>query len=83
MLVFTIMPIAKNLFEVTDAPWRLYCFGGPQAVSATMLIGSLQAGNIYAADACGTSTTAGAAHVSALRLWCGGRSPFLLIKDVF
>lgn len=61
VLVFTIMPIAKNLFEVTDAPWRLYCFGGPQAVSATMLIGSLQAGNIYAADACGTSTTAGAA----------------------
>lgn len=59
VLVFTIMPIAKNLFESTDAPWRLYCFGGPQAVSATMLIGSLQAGNIYAADACGTSTTAG------------------------
>lgn len=59
VLVFTIMPIAKNLFEATDAPWRLYCFGGPQAVSATMLIGSLQAGNIYAADACGTGTTAG------------------------
>lgn len=59
VLVFTIMPIAKNLFEATDAPWRLYCFGGPQAVSATMLIGSLQSGNIYASDACGTSTTAG------------------------
>lgn len=59
VLVFTIMPIAKNLFEQTDAPWRLYCFGGPQAISATMLIGSLQSGNIYAGDACGTTTTAG------------------------
>ena len=70
VLVFTIMPIAKNLFEATDAPWRLYCFGGPQAVSATMLIGSLQAGNIYAADACGTATTAGAAlSIVAVVVW--------------
>lgn len=59
VLVFTIMPIAKELFESTDTPWRMYCFGGPQAVGATFLVGSLQAGNIYAADVCGTSTMAG------------------------
>ena len=61
VLVFTIMPIAKELFENTNTPWRLYCFGGPQAVGTTMLVGSLQAGNIYAADVCGTSTMAGVA----------------------
>lgn len=59
VLVFTIMPIAKELFESTDTPWRMYCFGGPQAVGATFLVGSLQAGNIYASDVCGTTTMAG------------------------
>lgn len=60
VLVFTVMPIAKELFESTDTPWRFYCFGGPQAVGVTFLAASLQAGNIYAADVCGTSTAAAA-----------------------
>ena len=58
VIVFTVMPIAKDLFEKTDTPWAFYCFGGPQAVGVTALAASLQAGNIYAADKCGTTTTA-------------------------
>ncbi|MBO5556425.1 MAG: hypothetical protein J5927_04505 [Oscillospiraceae bacterium] len=58
VIVFTVMPIAKDLFEKTDTPWAFYCFGGPQAVGVTALAASLQAGNIYAANVCGTTTTA-------------------------
>ncbi len=58
VIVFTVMPIAKDLFEKTDTPWAFYCFGGPQAVGVTALAASLQAGNIYASNVCGTSTTA-------------------------
>lgn len=61
VLVFTIMPIAKHLFRSTDTPWRLYCFGGVQNASSSMMIASLNHGNIYAGDICGTGTTAGAA----------------------
>lgn len=59
VLVFTVMPIAKHLFESTDTPWRFYCFGGAQICASNMLFGSLNQGNIYASDVCGTATTAG------------------------
>ena len=59
VLVFTVMPIAKHLFKSTDTPWRLYCFGGAQIAASNMLLGSLNQSNIYAADTCGTATTAG------------------------
>lgn len=59
VVVFTVLPIAKNLFEETNTPWRLYCCAGAQTVNAAILAGSLQACNIYAADVCGTTTTAG------------------------
>lgn len=72
VLVFTIMPIAKHLFHSTDTPWRLYCFGGVQNASSSMLIASLNHGNIYAADFCGTGTTAGPAlSIIATALWWG------------
>lgn len=61
VIVFTIMPIARDLFRETDTPWAFYCFGGPQVLGVTMLAGSLQATNIHAANICGTSLTAGAA----------------------
>ncbi len=59
VVVFTVLPIAKNLFEETNTPWRLYCCAGAQTVNAAILAGSLQACNIYVADVCGTTTTAG------------------------
>lgn len=59
VVVFTVLPIAKDLFEETNTPWRLYCCAGAQTVNAAVLAGSLQACNIYAADVCGTTTTAG------------------------
>lgn len=59
VVVFTVLPIAKNLFEETDTPWRLYCCAGAQTINAAILAGSLQACNIYAVDVCGTSTMAG------------------------
>ncbi|MCB6347033.1 hypothetical protein [Enterocloster lavalensis] len=59
VLVFTVMPIARYLFKSTDTPWRLYCFGGAQIAGSNMLLGSLNQSNIYAADVCGTTTTAG------------------------
>ena len=59
VVVFTVLPIAKELYEKTDTPWRLYCVAGSQSISQGVLVGSLSACNIYAADVCGTSTTAG------------------------
>lgn len=59
VVVFTVLPIAKSLYEETDTPWQLYCCGGAQSVSAAMLSGSLQSGNVYAADYCHTPLTAG------------------------
>lgn len=59
VVVFTVLPIAKDLFEETNTPWRLYCCAGAQTVNAAILAGSLQACNVYAAGVCGTSTTAG------------------------
>lgn len=58
VVVFTVLPIARDLFERTDTPWRLYCCGGAQSIAATFLVGSLQAGNVYAIDVCGTTLTA-------------------------
>lgn len=58
VVVFTVLPIAKDLFEQTDTPWRLYCCGGAQTISSAVLTGSLQASNVYAANVCGTSITA-------------------------
>jgi H+/gluconate symporter-like permease len=59
VVVFTVLPIAKDLFQETNTPWRLYCCAGAQTVNATILAGSLQASNVYASDICGTTTTAG------------------------
>ncbi|MCI8948963.1 MAG: GntP family permease [Lachnospiraceae bacterium] len=59
VVVFTVLPIAKNLYEETNTPWYLYCCAGAQTISASYLAGSLQAGNVYAADVCGTTLTAG------------------------
>jgi len=61
VVVFTVVPIARDLFEETDTPWRLYCCAGAQTMGAGMLAGSVQAVNIYASKVCGTSLTAGAA----------------------
>lgn len=58
VVVFTVLPIAKDLFEQTDTPWRLYCCGGAQTISSAVLAGSLQASNVYAGSVCGTSITA-------------------------
>ena len=58
VVVFTVLPIAKDLFEQTDTPWQLYCCGGAQTISSAVLAGSLQASNVYAGDVCGTSITA-------------------------
>ena len=30
VVVFTVLPIAKTIYEETDTPWRLYCCGGAQ-----------------------------------------------------
>lgn len=59
VVVFTVLPIAKNMFEETNTPWRLYCCAGAQTINAAVMAGSLQACNIYASDVCGTTTTAG------------------------
>lgn len=59
VVVFTVMPIAKDLYSRTDTPWRLYCSAGAQSIGEGMLVGSLTAANIYAADVCGTTTMAG------------------------
>ena len=59
VVVFTVLPIAKDLFLETDTPWRLYCCAGAQTINSAFLAGSLQAGNIYAMDVCHTQTTAG------------------------
>ena len=59
VVVFTVLPIAKTIYEETDTPWRLYCCAGAQTVSAAYLAGSIQAGNVYATDICGTTTMAG------------------------
>lgn len=59
VVVFTVLPIAKDLFKETNTPWRLYCCAGAQTVNAAILAGSLQACNVYAAGVCSTSTTAG------------------------
>lgn len=70
VLVFTVMPIAKYLFKSTDTPWRLYCFGGAQIAASNMLLGSLNQSNIYAADTCGTPTTAGGVlSIIAIAVW--------------
>lgn len=58
VVVFTVLPIARDLFQRTNTPWRLYCCGGAQSISATFLVGSLQAGNVYAIDVCNTTLTA-------------------------
>ena len=58
VVVFTVLPIARDLFQRTNTPWRLYCCGGAQSIAATFLVGSLQAGNVYAIDVCGTTLTA-------------------------
>ena len=34
VVVFTVLPIAKDLFEETNTPWRLYCCAGAQTVNA-------------------------------------------------
>lgn len=59
VVVFTVLPIAKTIYEETDTPWRLYCCAGAQTISAAYLVGSIQAGNVYAAEVCGTTTVAG------------------------
>ena len=58
VVIFTVLPIARDLFERTDTPWRFYCCGGAQSIAATFLVGSLQAGNVYAIDVCGTTLNA-------------------------
>lgn len=60
VIVFTVMPIAKELFESTNTPWKFYCLGGGQTAGVIFLAGSVQAANVYAAEVCGTSTTSGA-----------------------
>ena len=37
VVVFTVLPIAKTIYEETDTPWRLYCCAGAQTVSAAYL----------------------------------------------
>lgn len=59
VVVFTVLPIAKDLFLQTNTPWRLYCCAGAQTISAAIMAGSLEAANVYAADVCGTSLSAG------------------------
>lgn len=59
VVVFTVLPIAKDLYRQTDTPWRLYCIAGAQSISQSFLVGSLSACNIYASDVCQTTTTAG------------------------
>ena len=58
VVVFTVLPIAKDLFQRTDTPWRLYSCGGAQTIVSIFLVGSLQAGNLYATDVCGTTLNA-------------------------
>lgn len=60
VVVFTVLPIAKGLFAQTNTPWRLYCCAGAQTINAAIMAASLEAANVYAADVCGTSLTAGA-----------------------
>ncbi len=69
VVVFTVLPIAKTIYEETDTPWRLYCCAGAQTVSAAYLAGSIQAGNVYATDICGTTTMAG---LEAFCYFCSG-----------
>lgn len=59
VVVFTVMPIARDLYQRTDTPWRLYCSAGPMSICGGMVVGSLNINNIYAADACGTGLSAG------------------------
>ena len=58
VVVFTVLPIAKDLFQRTDTPWRLYSCGGAQTIVSIFLVGSLQAGKDYATDICGTTLNA-------------------------
>ncbi|MDR0880600.1 MAG: hypothetical protein LBN09_07870 [Clostridioides sp.] len=58
VLIFTILNIAKQIFQECDVPWRMYCYGGSSVLAVVFMGGSLQIANIAAAKICGTSTSA-------------------------
>lgn len=60
VIIFTVIYIAKELFEANDVPWIYYAFGGSGACVAICLAGSLNLVNIVLAEMCGTTTSSGA-----------------------
>lgn len=59
VIAFTVMPIAKSLFEETNTPWRIYTCAGTQTINAAMLSGSLSQASVTAGEACGTGVNGG------------------------
>lgn len=59
VLVFTILPIGRELFEELDIPWLFYCYGSAGMFPAMVLGGSLQPVNLIATGAYNVAPTAG------------------------
>lgn len=59
VIAFTVMPIAKGLFEETNTPWRIYTCAGAQTINAAMLSGSFSQSSITAGEVCGTGVNGG------------------------
>lgn len=58
VIVFTVLHMARDLYQEIDVPWRLYCYGGATSVGTCLLGGSLQISNIQLSQMYGTPLTA-------------------------
>lgn len=57
VIIFCVVPIAKDLFQKNDVPWRLFTFGGAGMFATMFLTGSLSGVHIASANAAGVTTT--------------------------
>lgn len=59
VVVFTVVAVGRELFEESDIPWALYCYGSAGIFPAILLGGSLQAANVIGTGIFKVPTTAG------------------------
>lgn len=57
VIVFTVLVMARDLFQEIDVPWRFYCYGGASSVVTLVLGGSLQLANIMLSEMLSTPLT--------------------------
>lgn len=79
VIVFTVLVMARDLFQELDVPWKFYSYGGSAAVISFGVGGSLQITNIMVSEQFGTPLTS-AMVLSLIGFFAGCLSIFIMAK---